>query len=317
MSLNRRRFLIALGASSGLGAAFWGRNFGSQAIPQSTRQNGPGPTSPSTASPTASSTAPAASSNLLLRFVALADAGSGQRDQAEVAAAMTQYHDQSPYKNVVFAGDNIYTNGEIDKIGTVFEQPYKALLDRQVKFHACLGNHDIRYQNGDQQVKYPKFNMSDRYYTYRERPVQFFVLDTNTTDWTGQLAWLERELKASDAPWKVVYGHHPIYSSGHYGTNAAMVDRLTPLFKHYHVQLYINGHEHNYERTQPIDGTAYLIVGGGGATLRPVGKSPWTAYSVSRFSFAGVEVYADRLEIQGIGTDGKIFDHGTLALNAA
>jgi Calcineurin-like phosphoesterase len=306
MSLNRRRFLIALGASSGLGAAFWGRDFVSQAIPSLARQAAP--------SPTAVPAAATSAGNPLLRFVAVADAGSGQRDQADVAAAMTQYHDRFPYKTVVFAGDNIYTNGEIDKIGTVFEKPYRALLDRQVQFRACLGNHDIRYQNGDQQVKYPKFNMADRYYTYRENPVQFFVLDTNTTEWSGQLAWLEAELKASDAPWKVVYGHHPIYSSGHYGTNEAMVARLTPLFKKYHVQLYINGHEHHYERTQPIDGTAYLIVGGGGATLRPVGKSKWTEYAVSRFSFAGVAVYADQLEIQGIGTDGKIFDQGTLLL---
>jgi Calcineurin-like phosphoesterase len=301
MSLKRRQFIV-IGALSGLGAAVLGKNFGSQAL-----------------SPLAAPVAPVApatpATEPLLRFVALADTGSGDRNQYDVAAAMTQYHDRFPYKTAILAGDNIYTNGEIEKISALFEAPYKPLLDRQVKFHVCLGNHDIRYQNGDRQVEYPKFNMGGRYYTYRENPVQFFVLDTNDPDWTAQLAWLEQELKASDAPWKVVYGHHPIYSSGHYGTNPAMVQRLTPLFKHYQVQLYINGHEHNYERTRPIDGTAYLIVGGGGAHLRPVGKSPWTEHSASRFSFAGVNVYADRLEIQGIGTDGKVFDQGTVPIN--
>lgn len=99
------------------------------------------------------------------------------------------------------------------------------------------------------------------------------------------------ELKSSAAAWKIVFGHHPIYSSGHYGTNQALIDSLTPLFQKYGVQLYINGHEHNYERTQPIQGTTYLITGIGGAQLRPVGRSPWTAFSTSRYGFSAIEIY--------------------------
>lgn len=79
----------------------------------------------------------------------------------------------------------------------------------------------------------------------------------------------------SDAPWKVVFGHHPIYSSGQYGVNEPFISKLTPLFQKYRVQLYVNGHEHNYERTQPINGTTYLICGAG-AGVRPVGRSSWT-----------------------------------------
>jgi hypothetical protein len=251
----------------------------------------------------------------ILRFVAIADAGSGDRNQYGVAEAMARYYQKNPYSLVVMAGDNIYTNGEMWKIGNVFEQPYKPLLSQGVKFRACLGNHDIRTQNGNLQVKYSQFNMQGRYYTFREQSVQFFVLDTNTNaNWKAQLTWLEQELSRSNAPWKIVYGHHPIYSSGVYGTNPEMISMLVPLFKKYHVQLYINGHEHDYERTRSIDGTTYLITGIGGASLRSVKRSAWTEYAASHYGFTALEVFKDRLEIRAIDTKDKVFDRGIVNL---
>ena len=261
---------------------------------------------------------PATRNQSLLRFVATADTGSSNENQYAVAAAMTRYYQQNPYKLVVLAGDNIYDNGEIGKISSAFEQPYQTLLKNGVIFRACLGNHDIRSANGDRQVQYPGFNMPGRYYTFRDKAVQFFVLDTNVNvDWSAQRPWLEKELSRSNAPWKIVYGHHPIYSSGVYGNTQAFIDSLSPLFKKYGVQLYINGHEHSYERTRPINGTTYLITGNGGAYLRPVGRSPWTEYSVSRYGFTAFEVFSDRINVQAIATDHQVFDQGTIPLKAA
>jgi hypothetical protein len=248
----------------------------------------------------------------LFRFVAVADTGTGARGQYDVAAAMTRYHQRYPYSLVILAGDNIYTNGEIEKIHQVFELPYKPLLSKGVKFRACLGNHDIRTANGDPQVRYRGFNMAGRYYTFTQGIVQFFALDTNTNaDWTTQQPWLVRELSKSTARWKIVFGHHQIYSSGHYGLNEPLRKRLTPIFRDYGVQLYINGHDHHYERSQPINGTSYLICGAGAGT-RPVGHSSWTAHSAQILSFAAISVYADHLVIQGVDTQNQIFDQGVI-----
>ena len=291
MSLKRRKFLI-LGGVSGLGLTVLAKTL----IGRSSQLDNSLDAVASTA------IVPSTRKDLVLRFVAVADVGAGDRNQNAVSEAMTRYYQQNPYSLAVLAGDNIYTNGEMEKIGAVFEQPYATLLKQGVKFHACLGNHDIRSQNGELQLRYAGYHMDGRRYTYREKSAQFFVLDTNTNaDWKGQLAWLNQELSRSTAPWKIVYGHHPIYSSGQYGTSQEMISMLAPLFKKHGVQLYINGHEHSYERTCAIDGTTYLITGIGGAHLRPVGRSSWTEHSVSRFGFSGVEVYDDRLEIQGIG----------------
>jgi hypothetical protein len=257
-----------------------------------------------------------AKKDLLLRFVSVADTGTGAKGQYDVAQAMTNYHSKNLYNLIILAGDNIYTNGEIEKIGEVFERPYASLLKQNVKFQACLGNHDIRTANGEKQLEYPGFNMKGRYYTFSRGLVQFFALDTNgNADWKNQLSWLEQELSRSKATWKIVFGHHPIYASGFYGSNPAFIKTFTPLFQKYGVQLYINGHEHHYERTRAINGTTYLICGAG-AGNRPVGKNKWTEYSTSNLSFAAYEVYADKIEISGIGIDNRVFDRGIIPLKS-
>ncbi|MBD2362527.1 metallophosphoesterase [Anabaena minutissima FACHB-250] len=254
--------------------------------------------------------------DLLLRFVSVADTGTGAKGQYAVAKAMTLHHQRNPYDLVVLAGDNIYNNGEIEKVQAVFERPYQDLLKQGVKFQACLGNHDIRTDNGEPQLKYPGFNMNGRrYYSVRRDRVEFFALDTNNNaDWQNQLIWLEKELSSSNATWKVVFGHHPIYSSGVYGSNQAFIKTFTPMFKKYGVQLYINGHEHSYERTRAIDGTTYLTCGAG-AGNRPTGRSEWTEYSTSNLSFATYEVYPNRIEVSAIGTNHRVFDRGVIKIS--
>lgn len=268
------------------------------------------PNSQATMSPTAIASIP--TTEPLFRFVALADTGTGEPGQYAVAEALTRYHQQYPFNLALLAGDNIYPNGEIERIEEVFEKPYKTLLQSSVKFQACLGNHDIRTENGNLQLSYPGFNMKGRYYTFRQDPVHFLALDTNSNaDWLTQLTWLEEQLRRSDAPWKVVFGHHPVYSSGVHGGNKKLVESLTPLFKKYGVQLYINGHDHNYERSRSLNGTTYLTCGAG-AMNRFVKRSEWTEYSTPELSFATFEVYADQIMVRAINTENKVFDQAVI-----
>lgn len=251
-----------------------------------------------------------------IRFVVVGDVGRGNRGQYAVARAMEQHFRQAPFPFILMTGDNIYEDGEIEKLNKVFERPYRALLNQGVKFRAVLGNHDIRENNGDQQVAYPLFNMDGRYYSFRQDEAEFFALDTNkNADWDGQLAWLESALSASNATWKIAYGHHPIYSSGKHGNHPRLEEKLCPLFKQYAVQLYCCGHDHHYERTQPIDGTTYVVAGGGSET-RPVGKSSWTAYSEKVLSFASVKVSDKGLVITGIDTENNVIDQGVIPQGA-
>jgi 3',5'-cyclic AMP phosphodiesterase CpdA len=244
------------------------------------------------------------------RFAALGDVGTGNIGQLAIAQVMNDYFQKRPFALVLMTGDNIYEDGEIERVGATFGKPYRFLRRQQVPFYAVLGNHDIRTNNGIDQVNYSAFNMQGRYYTFSKGIVQFFALDTNeNAEWSKQLLWLEKSLAQSTAIWKIVFGHHPVYSSGVHGSSDELIANLSPLFKRYGVQLYVNGHDHNYERTESIEGTTYLTCGAGAKT-RPVGNSDWTAYSAPRLSFATIDVDPNRLSIQGIGKDGEVFDQG-------
>ncbi len=252
-----------------------------------------------------------------LRFLAIADSGSGNSNQRAVADRMAELHGRQPVDLVVMGGDNIYPDGNLGRAKKTFSDPYRSLLTSGVPFHAVLGNHDIRTANGTPQVTYQPFGMKGRWYTLRRGPVEFFMLDTNVNaDWGRQLPWLTQALASSVTPWKVVVGHHPIYSAGHYGNDKSAIRRLTPLFQKYGVQLYINGHEHNYERTKPINGTTYLIVGGAGAWLRPVRPNSRTAKAISTYSFAELQANQNQLTIQAWDLKGKLIDRAVLQRRA-
>ncbi|MFZ0407984.1 MAG: metallophosphoesterase [Cyanobium sp.] len=253
-----------------------------------------------------------------LHVLAIADSGGGNAAQQAVADQMAAVHGRRKVDLVIMAGDNIYDQGDLQRVEATFTRPYRALLQAGVPFHAVLGNHDIRTGNGDPQVRYPLFGMKGRWYSLRRGPVEFFMLDTNVNAaWQHQLPWLKQALASSTAPWKVVVGHHPIRSSGFYGDDPVAIARLVPWMRRHGVQLYINGHEHNYERSKPIDGITYLTVGGGGAALRPVLEGPNSARALSRHSFAELSFTATDLTIEAWDSKGERIDQARLERGAS
>ena len=255
----------------------------------------------------------AAETSQRLRWLAVADTGSGDANQRAVGQQMAAVHRRRPVDLVVLGGDNIYPSGDMALIEATFRRPYADLLAAGVPFHAVLGNHDIRTANGDPQVAYKPFGMQGRFYNLRRGPVEFFLLDTNgKADWQRQVSWLRSVLARSTAPWKVVVGHHPVYSSGFYGNDPGLQAKLAGLMRKHGVQLYINGHEHNYERSVPIDGITYLVVGGGGASLRPVIPTAQSATASSVFSFAELEATPRELTITAWDKSGRQIDRGVL-----
>ena len=260
------------------------------------------------------SPSPTGAANSTLRFLAVADTGSADRNQRDLGQQMAAVHRRQPVDLVILGGDNIYPSGDMALVETTFRRPYRELLQAGVPFHAVLGNHDIRTDNGRPQVAYKPFGMKGRFYTLQRGPVDFFMLDTNgNADWQRQISWLRTVLAQSKAPWKVVVGHHPIYSSGFYGNDPHLAAKLSSLMRRHGVQLYINGHDHNYERSKPIEGITYLVVGGGGATLRPVISTAQTAKAASVFSFAEIEVSSRELKLWAWDKNGRQIDRAVIA----
>jgi hypothetical protein len=255
-----------------------------------------------------------------VKFAVIGDSGRGNQAQRDVAAQMVRFHEGFAFPFVIMLGDNLYEGpASPEDYRLKFEEPYAPLLAEGVQFFAALGNHD-----DPKEVNYERFNMrGHRYYRFAPpgnlvarltTPVQFFALDSTYLD-SEQLAWLDAELAASPADWKIVFLHHPIYTSGRYRASA-FVNRQTleSIFTRRHVSVVFSGHEHIYQRSTLQNGIQYFVSGGAGS-LRPGDgtAAPYIARTYSaNYHFMLVEIEGDVLHFQAISRTGATIDAGRL-----
>jgi predicted MPP superfamily phosphohydrolase len=251
-----------------------------------------------------------------VRFAVIGDSGTGDHQQYEVAKEMEAYRKVVGFDFVIMLGDNIYGGHQPRDFAQKFEIPYKPLLDAGVKFYASLGNHD----DPDIERLYKPFNMGgQRYHTFKKGDAQFFALDSDYMD-TQQLAWVEQNLRSSNARWKICYFHHPLYNDGKmHGADLDLRNQLGPLLKHYGVNTVYSGHEHAYERIKPEDGIYYFILGNSGKLVRnDFRQSEQMAKSFDRDrTFMLVEIAGDNLYFQTIARSGETVDSGEITRQQA
>lgn len=248
-----------------------------------------------------------------LKFGVLGDFGTGNRNQYEMADQMAKVWERFKFKFVVTVGDNLYGSQRPQDFVTKFERPYEALLDNDVKFYASLGNHDAREQR-----YYKLFNMDGKLYHSFKAPdedVRFFALDSGYMN-EVQVEWVEKELKDSNEKWKIVYFHHPVYSSGdRHGSDRRLRQVLEPLFIKYNVSVVLQGHDHVYERVKPQNGIAYFVVGSGGQLRR--GNIDQSSGITARgfdtdLAFMAAEVSGDEMYFNAISRPGNVVDSGII-----
>jgi len=246
-----------------------------------------------------------------LKFAIIGDSGTGSSAQYSVAKQLIDARSAFPYDFVLMLGDNLYSGSGEKDYRKKFEEPYKPLLDGGVKFYAALGNHD----NSNEKM-YKPFNMNgERFYTFKPKPgFRIFALDSNYMD-KSQLDWLEKELAASGSDWKVVFFHHPLYSSGGtHGSDDELRAQLEALFLKHGVDLVLSGHEHFYERIKPQKGIYYFVSGGAGKLRKgDVGKTNLTAKAYDTgYHFMLAELGKTAMNFQTINQDGKVIDSAAL-----
>lgn len=199
-------------------------------------------------------------------FLVIGDWGTGSTDQRRMAVEIAKVAKAIRAQFVISTGDNFYPRGvtSVDDARwvTCFEDVYDspALV---IPWYITLGNHDHEGNIGAQ-VDYTnlssRWRLPAKYYKHTElladgSKVDFFHLDTTSIKEhcdSQQLVWLEHELAGSGAVWKIVIGHHPVYSGGEHGDTKELIVLLKPLLERFGVQAYLNGHDHHLE---------YVVVG--------------------------------------------------------
>ena len=256
-----------------------------------------------------------------IKFAAIGDFGTGDDSQAGIAAQILRDHKTSPLDLVLAVGDNIYPDGGGRHFTKKFERPYSGLIKEGVKFHAVLGNHDVRDGRSDQ-CQYPLFNMNGQcFYTLKKGDglAEFIMMDSTDFNET-QYGWLESVLKESTAKWKIAVFHHPIYSSAEtHGSDLGLRRRIEPLLIRYGVNVVLSGHDHTYERVKPQQGIQYFVTGAGGKVRRnDINlRSPFRAMSFDEDNhYMQMEIEDQQISFQTITRSGAVIDQGAIKQRA-
>ncbi|RMD99149.1 MAG: hypothetical protein D6814_06115 [Calditrichaeota bacterium] len=284
---------------------------------------GPGKSKVKNARPTPKFTIPAkVPGRAYVYFIAIGDQGTGESGQKLVAGLMNDKARRDSLNLVLLLGDNFYPDGVFStrdrQWQTKFEQVYD-LPYLNVPFYASLGNHDQHKKNGHYQVEYSKlskkWHMPAMYYSFIQKignqgTIEFFALDTDQivrrrSGYTEQIQWLETALQKSTADWKIVFGHHPVFSYGSHGNESVMINEVRPIFEKYEVDAYICGHDHDRQLLEPVNGVHYII-SGTGAKSRNTKYGPKTIFAATNLGFTWYRLSTRDFHVQFINELGQV-----------
>ncbi|NRA46427.1 MAG: metallophosphoesterase [Oligoflexales bacterium] len=240
--------------------------------------------------------------------LAFGDGGTGDYQQMSVADSMKEVCGFEDCDFAVGLGDNIYENGVSSvndrQFKTKFEDPYGSL---ELPFYMSLGNHDVR-GNTQAQINYSELSkwwkMPGRYYEKIVDGIQLIALDTNNFD-SRQLQFVEDILDNTPAKWKIVFGHHPIYSYGDHGTNDNLVEQLLPVLCEHENVVYMSGHEHDLQVLDSGCGVP-LFVSGAAVKLRDVGTGRRTIWADSTYGYAIFRFSDENLKVKYYDEDSQL-----------
>lgn len=266
-----------------------------------------------------------------LTFAVFGDSGSGWLSQMQVAATLAQ----SDADLVLHTGDLIYgsfTPGLTDTRLFSVCGPHL----RSTPYFPTVGNHDL--YGGTDRFYLDAFHLptnavsgTEHYYSFDHGDAHFVCLFLPTLaglsgtaahgfrPGSPQATWLTNDLAASARPWKFLFLHAPLVSSGGHRWDDldydGTVDQyqfrawLLPVARQHGVRVIFAGHDHCWERSVPTNGVQQVISGGGGYTLYdlterdPLCAQYWKAFHHTRACIRG-----DMLRLEAIDTAGEPFD---------
>lgn len=281
-----------------------------------------------------------------LHFIAMGDWGRvGEDHQKQVAVQMGKTASEIKAQFIISTGDNFYPSGVISEFDPLFRYSFEDIytaFSLQWDWYVVLGNHDYK-SNPDAQVAYSKISrrwkMPARYYAKTfpingdtANQVLILFIDTNplipefysnaeygpnvrTQDSTAQKKWIETQLKQAgqNVKWKVVVGHHPMYSGSNrtntYDTKA-MRRILKPMFDQYGVDAYVTGHEHILEHM--ATGKLNHFISGAASERSPVHDIPENLMVASEYGFMVFSATTNELLVQTIDYTGRVIYKTTI-----
>lgn len=259
-------------------------------------------------------------------FAVIGDFGANSNSELQVSNLVKSWGPEF----IITTGDNNYPSGEastidvnIGKYYHEFIYPYQGSYGAgatENRFFPSIGNHDIATDTAGPHIAYFTLPGNERYYTFTKGNIDFFVLSSDPAEPDGinqtstQALWLKDQLAASTAKWKLVYFHHPPYSSSSaHGSTSWM---QWP-FQEWGATTTLAGHDHTYERIIK-DKIVHFVNGLGGKSI--YGFSVPIEGSQVRYNgdygAMRVKANADSITFQFINIQGSIIDTYTIKASA-
>ncbi len=246
-------------------------------------------------------------------FIAYGDSRTNPDKHAAVAARFRQFAPEF----ILHSGDLVAKGTEHQLWAREFFDPLKGVID-EVPMLPSIGNHE---QDGVNYLTYFHQPGDKRYYYSCDiGPVHMLTLDYRSTQSTDeQFAFVQADLKASRAPWKIVMLHMPMFNLGGHASLWGH-EAYLPLFRAAQVDLVVAGHSHLYERFRPLAprdqpgawAIQHITTGGGGAPLSPAIPDPSIVAAAQVYHFVVFTAGRDRLDARVIDIDGKEIDRFSL-----
>jgi 3',5'-cyclic AMP phosphodiesterase CpdA len=200
---------------------------------------------------------------------------------------------------VINQGDFFHDNGVRDTLDPLWDAQFEKMFTApglNVKWYSIIGNHEY-IGNSQALIDYgkhhPRWTLPDRNYTFVRQvdsvtSIRFVMIDTSPfavfyrfdpkyravklQDPAKTVAFADSVLAGSRETWKVVVGHHPVYTSDFsQGNTYRLIEQIAPLLRKYKVDFYLSGHIHKFEHTHR-DGVDYLTTSTG---VKPRWTNPW------------------------------------------
>jgi hypothetical protein len=249
----------------------------------------------------------AAPPNQPFRFVAYGD----NRTQPKVHAAVLARMGLFKPDFIVQTGDQVADGNNQGQWDEFWRIAGSALSE--TAYYPSLGNHE---RHG---APYFEYFAVPQDYAFDYGNAHFVALDSNRppSEYAAQQEWLRKDLAAhQSAKWRIVFFHHTMHTCvdmpERRAESAARAKRLEPLLVEGHVQMVINGHDHDYQH-HLAQGITYLVTGGGGAPLYDVTPdTPFVLRAKKAHHHCEIQVKRDALSVRVVEPDGDVIEDFTI-----
>ena len=273
-------------------------------------------------------------------FYTIGDWGrNGYYNQKELADMMDLAGHVVEPEFIVSTGDNFYPNGVASVQDPYWISSFENIYTGPSLFcqwNVVLGNHDYR-GNYQAQIDYTnisqRWNMPSQYY-YKDietddgASARFVFIDTtplndeyydeekyskvHDQDTIAQLAWFNEVLDV-DVDWKIVVGHHPLYTGGKRSDEKMWVrTHIEKLLTKHSVHLYLAGHEHDLQHIKNEQLPTHHIISGSGSEVRKTGMMEHSIFAKAVQGFVASSITKDSIYNQYVDYEGNVIYSHTI-----